>query len=70
MSQLVKDFSFEKVAFVISDKYKNSAYQKKQQPHFMYYIQWNVNTGKLLVTTGGQNWGIPHSYLSKYDVGK
>ena len=47
MSQLVKDFSFEKVAFVISDKYKNSAYQKKQQPHFMYYIQWNVNTGKL-----------------------
>ena len=47
MSQLVKDFSFEKVAFVISDKYKNSAYQKKKQPHFMYYIQWNVNTGKL-----------------------
>ena len=49
---------------------KTGPVRKKTNPYFMYYIQWNVNTGKLLVTTGGQNWGIPHSYLNKYDVGK
>ena len=41
MSQLEKDYSFEKGPFVFSDKYKNRACQKKQQPlfHVLYPME-------------------------------